>query len=79
MAFSSSQDEIQHNKELKEKVKELERIGKQWIKLQRDVLNAQVDFLKKIKEKRGQGNLISLNTNYIDKITKDLFKEFLGQ
>ena len=72
----SSQEELEKKKQTQKYVDELNRATKEWADYNNKVIDAQVNFLKSVKNKRG--NIVGSNTSKIREIFIKNLSEFLA-
>lgn len=73
--MASTQEEQEIKAKNKKYSQEIERATKEWLDKNKKILDAQVEFLKKVKEKRG--DLGSKTTNNIKETFIKNLSEFL--
>ena len=71
----SSQEELKKKKQTQKYVEELKRATKEWADYNNKVIDAQVNFLKSVKNKRG--NIAGSNTSKIRETFIKNLNEFL--
>ena len=71
----SSQEELKKKKQTQKYVEELKRATKEWVDYNNKVIDAQVNFLKSVKNKRG--NIAGSNTSKIRETFIKNLNEFL--
>ncbi len=71
----SSQEELEKKNQTQKYVEELKRATKEWVDYNNKVIDAQVNFLKSVKNKRG--NIAGSNTSKIRETFIKNLNEFL--
>lgn len=78
MATISTEQTFEEKRIRKQKLEELKNAANDWLSYNRKILKAEVNFLKKIKDKRTNAQLDNNNANAIRPFYLKSLSDFLG-
>ena len=78
MATISTEQTFEEKRIRKQKLEELKNAANDWLSYNRKILKAEVNFLKKIKDKRTNAQLENNNANAIRPFYLKSLSDFLG-
>lgn len=78
MANISTEQTFEEKRIRKQKLEELKKSANDWLSYNRKILKAQVSFLKRVKDKRTDGETDNNNANAIRPFYLKSLSDFLG-